>query len=502
MTIDLAKIQKSIEAIEPDSFSVDGFKTLLGQMTEALKSYESRIDEMAGDLKKRDTQIAEMQLKHRMDREWVGMSSDDRYLKRFVSGEGRIVLRSSQYTPKGADFKVWQPGLLDSEAKCEWHKRFQHVWAARAVAKATLTAIGRGGETPKLDWIIAQMIKSAPAAIKKSFDDQDGSGGEWIKDQDLIPRLEEAKFGAFRLEGLVEHVSTRSGRLDLPFLQAMGVPYLHGLPRDAEPAKYKASMLTTDERAFILKGIAVRMVAASDASEDSILDTAAVLFRVAARTVAGGVEDCSINGSTAATHPDTIAGWNPSNFYGAAPAGGADDHRRGWLGYRHRAINNSATVNAAGTWDHATFVQGLEAMDSKHAVSGEIVCVPSYKAYLKMLDWDEFKTIDKAGGGATLFASNIAGAVEQVSGVPIIRSIFMVEDLESSGLYTDGSGGTSGVLFIDTSAFLQVEDARGSMSAQVEDVERGTRTWVTRRRTVLGSIQSSTTKTVSMVRNI
>ena len=119
--------------------------------------------------------------------------------------------------------------------------------------------------------------------------------------------------------------------------------------------------------------------------------------------------------------------------------------------------------------------------------------ITSPEAYLKtLLQLDEVVTLDKWGTSYTA----LSGQLASFAGMPIILSEFMDNDLETSGLFTGGSGGKSGVIICNRSRFKL--GVRAGNSVEIDrDITRGVYDLVASAREVFYTVDSSTKKNVA-----
>lgn len=459
---------------------------------------------------------------------WKGGGGDVGHLRTYIEpdqkGLASIRWAPSETPGEGTDYLDDEDGLFTGTPTCEWQKQLQHWVSIRSLVRAHLGAdqVARGvlsphtlptaNLSPKTDRTLRKILLRCPEPelrlrLQKIFDNQTGTGGDWIPTQDLMPSLIEPMIGfGTPIASQLERLTTSSGRVDLPALTGVGIPYLHGIPTEDTPGQFKASNVGTTNRSTTLQGIAIRHVASIDAMEDSIVLAGPLLMRMAALGLTYAVDDALINGDSNATHDDTLDAWNPASVFSATPAGGSDDHRRAWLGWRAEASDNSATNDTSGAWTWDNFISLIATLKSAHALGGRTVVISSFAAAIETMKWDEFQGLDKVGTQSVLTASGIQDAVGFVrgskGGIPILLSPFMTEDLNASGVFDNVTTTKTGVVAVDLGSYIMIENARGALTATADDITRGIRHVVTRRRLKLLKTYAAADKTAAFSYNI
>lgn len=438
----------------------------------------------------------------------VGSDSDRETRQRFaaVDGEqisgglvrGGVVLVGGVSDRRGA-----VTGLLEGAPTSDYQRDLHQLVTARNVIRSAFGA----HSTPKLD---AQIGRHLAHGVKaRIFTDSAGVGAEWIPDN-VVPQIEETVRNSPSLAALFPSIPMSSNPQIIPYVGAgRPRPYKESIPTINDPAGTTLSDTVTGSNTIS----AVRMAAAvqlyRDASEDAVMDSMSVLMADISAGLLGGVVDCIVNGDSAATHQDAIASWNPRSFY--ATTGGAGtvvDHRRGWLGLRAEAYDNSATTNGNAVQTAAGIQALIGILDAacQAKVGGparDIVLIVSPEvAVSKMLGFDEIETLDKVvnptiavglGGFNSFPGGFLPGQIGTLYGCPVVLEPMLTADLASTGLYT-GSGATSGVLAIDRSAY-ELRVRKAAMLETQQDIRNNTQTVVASWRGLFRKRGLSSTKT-------
>jgi len=416
-------------------------------------------------------------------------------LKSFVKDNGSIQWTTEAKhveSSSGRRVTVEEAGLLDTEANCsDWHKELKEIARDRHLARLIMP----DPYTPKLDARLYRHLNKAPRAIlpaiQKAFNDQAGTGAEFIPDQFISDLYQEFQVPK-RLRGLLNRVEAERNTLLIPRLNRGGRPYIKGeITVDSPLSQYTTSTASTGQKTINIKGLACSYVIDDAFAEDSAIAVLPILSQQIVQDIEDAFEDCMINGDTAATHQDTIASWNIRNRWGASGLGGSADHRRAFVGMR-AAANDQANLDVSGTASGVTASEILGGLSSLGELgAGNIVMVCSPEFMLKhLMGLTEVQTLDVFGPQASI----VNGQIASVFGVPVVMSRFMSADLASTGLYT-GSGSQTGYLLFNTSSWYLYE-RRGIVLEQQKDISAGAIRLVATYRAVMGSPDQAGIKNV------
>jgi len=416
-------------------------------------------------------------------------------LKSFVKDDGSIQWSTEAKhveSSSGRRVTVEEAGLLDTEANCsDWHKELKEIARDRHLARLIMP----DPYTPKLDARLYRHLNKAPRAIlpaiQKAFNDQAGTGAEFIPDQFISDLYQEFQVPK-RLRGLLNRVEAERNTLLIPRLNRGGRPYIKGeITVDSPLSQYTTSTASTGQKTINIKGLACSYVIDDAFAEDSAIAALPILSQQIVQDIEDAFEDCMINGDTAATHQDTIASWNIRNRWGASGLGGSADHRRAFVGMR-AAANDQANLDVSGTASGVTASEILGGLSSLGELgAGNIVMVCSPEFMLKhLMGLTEVQTLDVFGPQASI----VNGQIASVFGVPVVMSRFMSADLASTGLYT-GSGSQTGYLLFNTSSWYLYE-RRGIVLEQQKDISAGAIRLVATYRAVMGSPDQAGIKNV------
>ena len=418
--------------------------------------------------------------------------ADESELRSFVREDGSVQWSTEvkHYTnARGHRVSVEESGILDSEFACsDWHSELKSIASDRHLARLLMS----DPYTPKLDARLYRHLKQAPRALQpaitKAFNDQSGTGAEFIPDQfisDLYQTFQLPK----RLRGLLTRVQADRNTLLIPRLNRGGRPYIKGeITVDSPLAQYTTSTPATGQSTINIKGLASSYVLDDAAVEDAALAVLPIFSQQIAQDLEDAFEDCMINGDTAATHQDDIANWNIRSRWGAAGLGGSSDHRRTFNGMRAAAYDQSNTAAKAGASLAASdILAGMASLGELGASNLVMVVSPEFMIE-SLMGLQEVITIDKFGPAASV----LSGQIGSIFNVPIIMSRFLSNDLFTSGLYT-GSGATTGFLLFNAASYYLYE-RRGIVVEQDKDISAGAIRLVATYRGVMGSPDQSATK--------
>jgi len=445
------------------------------------RSLAENLDAKVADLKVAHKALAEAQ--NRVNNSDPGSVAVRDFIR--TRDDGTPVVRWASGTDENDDF---QPGLIDTPSDDLWVQKMQELVSQRTMVRAMTRGKSHRaapGDSPQTDRAINRHLESAPAPIRKLFSDASTTGAEFIPDL-LSPTLERELRDARRVEALFQTVPMSGKELRIPFLSTELRPYKKVAITGDDPAQYTSSTIVTAQRSITATGLAVRAQLDEDTTEDSVIAGLPLHRSLLVEAIVDGVEDCIINGDSAASHQDTIASWNARSRWGSSGLGGAGDHRRCWLGLRAYAADNSATVDGSGAETLAGILSDRSQLDSPHGTAGDLVMIVSPEYYLaKMLDFEEIQTIDKFGPSASV----VSGSVSKIAGMPVILSEFVTADLHTSGLFT-GSLSKTGYLLVNRNRW-KMGVRRQALVEVDKDITRGVINCVSTVRKAFFSIDST-----------
>lgn len=423
--------------------------------------------------------------------------------KRKIGGKEQEVVR----WVGGADSDgIYRSGLLDDDIGeyGDWHTELRDLMESRSLARLVVrsddpsnqTAAGR---TPKLDRLVEEHLQRAPAPLQRIFSGGSGAGGDW-QQVTVLPMIASELRRPLQVEALFETVEMPSKTVSMPFDAGVARPYRKGTPASNNVANLPASDSSTASRTLTSDSLAVQIMLFDDADEDSVIATRAFLSRKVVDGLRYGFEDCVLNGDTG-THQDSLSGWNPRSIYntGDSAFGGADDHRRSFVGLRAAAFDASSSRDASGdsAFSTGTLKSARLGLSAPHGVDGDLVYLASIEHYLlHILTDSNTLTVDKMGQMAAI----LTGQVASVLGVRIVVTEFLTSDLAATGLYTSSGSRTGGLLF-NRKRFV-VGNRRGVLLEAAKDIRNGVHYLVATRRGTWKPVDASTHKAVHFSYNI
>lgn len=402
------------------------------------------------------------------------------------------------------------PGLLTDTVTCgAWHER-----AKRHAQNASIVALVRSGArddltdprtvkrlAPKSIKRLNYWLRQGPDdLVKRVFTDTAGVGGEFIPDVTIPDIVVHAGLLSAQLaSGLLRQDPMSSSTVTNPFAGAGLTPYLMGKATADDPAQYSASTMDTDERQRTAIKWGVRSVVDADADEDSIVDSQRILIEQIGRAIALGRDDLLFNGDSTASHGDTgIANWNPRSVWSSGKLGSSVDHRRAYIGLRHRALDiGSGATKDLSTMSSANILELRAKLEPPHGGGDLVMFVPEEVLIKHILDLDEVATVDKYGSAASV----LTGEVARLFGMRVVPAYMLTKDLNASGVY-DHSTTTKGQMVIANIARWRWGVRRGLQVETDKDITRGVHNIVASRRDVLWSPDSTTTRNVAYGYNI
>lgn len=409
------------------------------------------------------------------------------------------------------DDDVWVPGLLDDLPCNRVQADLQRVIDDRCIVVSILHGLarhkGRPGPmdcTPKLDRRVKRLASALPTQLREAFErawaDSSGYGAEFIPN-DMLPTVErDIKLEwEHRVPGLFAEVPAATP-IQWGMLTNGWQVYLQGDVTGDDPAQIRSSSGSSSNVTVDFKTFAARAQVAEGAVEDSILPVMDAIIRPGLiLAVTAGEEDAVINGDSAATHGDSgLTTWNPDSFWPAAPGGLSIDHRRGWTGLRHRAIDLSNSVDRS-TFSIHTWIKDIANLDGPMARPEDTVGIFSKLGLAVNVFGDTtsiltagVRTIDQyAGSGVPL----VPGEIARVAGIPILVSQFMTADLNAEGIYDGTTTTYTGALAVRRNRFKRI--VRRGLRLEVDkDITRGIYNLVVTTRRNFVAVGPSTEKNV------
>ena len=481
-----------IEVTGLDLSSPETIKKGLHDIVERQKTLAARGDNMHEQITEKAKEFSKLsaRLTEIENRKSARASMDgEAGLEKFVRRDGSIRMQGEVTVDR-----PWAEGLLDGAPVCDWQADLQ-----RAVQQHTIVkAISKNG-APKSLAACRDIMNRAPDTVKRLWSDTAGAGAEWVPDQHLA-QFERDLTAERRVASLFQTMQMNNKNEILPILQTGLKPFKKGAATSDDPAQFASSSLTTSSRNITAVGMVVRAQVDDDASEDSIIAAMPLIESELRTAIIDGEEDCIINGNTDAAdgtgNTDEYANWNIRSRWGSS-TGSSADHRRCYIGLRHRAFDVSNTTDQGSAQTITGFLAARAKLASPHGVSGSLVAVVSPEYYLvKMLGFGTESGatagvigVDQYGPNATI----LSGELGQLLGVPLIISEMMGGDLDADGLYSSG-GSKTGMLMFNRDRF-KIGRLRNSYAMQA-DVTRGLQNLVLTDRHVFFSIDGDTKKNV------
>lgn len=385
------------------------------------------------------------------------------------------------------------PGLLDSQTETPWVSRLKDITNARntllfVAQQAPNMPKGYGALIRQANRALKRHLQKAPSAeirdalgmdrVERLFSGAATAGAEMIFDLDM-PRLADRVDLNSPISGLFEQVPVNSGRrVVVPTISGGITPFLQSAATTDDPPKRRKSSAVIGSKTYDIVTFAIATQYDEDASDDvTWISVANVLADKLGKAMAWGREDVVINGDTTATHQDTLSTWNTRGLWTTALLGGADDHRRGWLGLRKIANARSASASGSGDANIAASFRAARSGLTGPRGLGQVVHLVSYAKFLSgVVGLQDFKTPAEYMNNATVINGGISGPLPNqvgvIDGVPICIAWFLTDDLETTGLYTGGGGGKTGTLTLDRASF-QFMSRRGARIETAKDITRG-----------------------------
>ena len=411
----------------------------------------------------------------------------------------------------GTHYGEHVPGLLDDPVSCGLpHQRVKR-WAQNAALVSLVRC--RPHENPSDPGVVRKYAPKSVANLnhwmrqlpgdvrQRIFTDSSGTGEEFIPTVTLPEVVSHAALVSAQMAaGLFPTDPMSTNTVTNPFAGTGLTPYLMGQATTDDPSPYRSSSMETDSRQRTAKKWGGRSVVDADADEDSIVDSRQVIIQTIARAMALGRDDLIFNGDSTATHGDTgIANWNPRGMWSTSLLGSSVDHRRAYIGLRHRALDiGSDATKDMSTWSATTLLALKAQLEPPHGASGDLVLFcPEEVLIANIIKMEQVATLEKYGPGASV----LTGEVARLFGMRVVPTHMMTKDLNASGIY-DNSTKTKGSVLIANVARHRIGVRKDLVVETDKDIIRGIHHIVASRRDILWTPDSSTTRNVVYGYNI
>lgn len=347
----------------------------------------------------------------------------------------------------------YRPGYLDDpNPRSAGQKEAQVLAGLVGLARGLRASGARGVNVPVLERRLLRHMRAQPG-FSRMLADNPTEGAEWIPDTTGSTLIQYMQLPRPVLDLFATRDIPRNDFKN-PFLSSGLQPFGVGTPAagDLDPATVRQSQIGTGEIVYSAKTLIVSSVANRDASEDSIIAFGPTMFAALAAALLDAREDAMLNGDSAATHGDTLAGWTAGGRWNAALVGGSDDHRHQCLGLRHRALDRSATLD----FDNASISTDIFKLRGKLTAGytqENLAIITSIEALIyHMLVDANMRTVDKTG---ERLATQVTGQVATVGSTPVVLSGFMSPSMTTAGIYDGSTTTQTGLLLVDRSRIVR-----------------------------------------------
>lgn len=424
---------------------------------------------------------------------YVPLGDADLVDARYVMPDGSVRLGKSteKYTlPDGSEDEYVRQGLLTDRPVTREQDEAQRAYAGLALAYQRASRYSRKGANPWTDPLVKRSFRhfrktmmaipgktgaylrklfTEPELMKRAVSNTSGSGGELVAVPTIAIVRRPADL-ARRVVGLIRVIEVPASSFKRPVVTGRALAKKRGSITD-DPARYPVRTFTTsDDTVTVVNQELTALLDPLWVTETSNIleDPMSLVNDWLMRGWGDSWEISYLHGDTAGSHQDAIASWTLGSYFTAGDLDGTNSPLKWWIGLRARAVNDSKTVSAGGTWDASDHFGAIELLGN-HA-GGRVVSITGLHClYTQLLDYDKFLTLDAFGQRATL----ITGEIGSIGGVPVIISEFMSDDFDSSsGLFT-GSNSSSEIVYTNADAWTYYEHTPGSDDFDVSYPERG-----------------------------
>lgn len=279
--------------------------------------------------------------------------------------------------------------------------------------------------------------------LKKALDGTSGQGAEWIPTA-LSANLLEIVRVKLEVASLFRVWDMPTNPWDMPLEGADPIAYK--VPQTSSNDIHDkagaaiASELATAKVTFTADKMGARVVFNEEVEMDSPLNVESHARDKVAIAIANGIENVTLNGSTAGTHPD---------FDVEDDANTAKRNERLWDGFR-QLIEDAGAGSGAQWFDGGVTLNHDDFRNSRKLMgkygSGSqlknmvhIVSVLTSYQLLDRTNFPDLQTVDKYGPLAIV----LNGEIGKIDGIPVVVSEFQREDVHTGGFNLTGQANAS-----------------------------------------------------------
>ncbi len=399
--------------------------------------------------------------------------TDRELVQKFIDTDGKVFLRGHD-SDDPALFRSDSAGLLASRPVNDAHRNLIEATEALyvvAVARHGRDAFDHRGQGYRADVIrketkawnkVQRAWSRMPAPIRRAWDDQNGSGGEFIPTPLLAsPMWQVEEYDPDGLIGLFDQITIPSESVELPVGTAYPVPYKGGGATGDNPAALAKASVGTDKLTLTANPMYTMVLIHEDAASDSIVAAFPFIREAISRSLAMGLRLCILNGDTAATHQDDLPNWNLRGYFGAVDAGSID-YRRTFMGLRAIALDDSNGVNRS-THSLSTLFSDINAVGGPRSVPSDMPIITSPEGYLSnFVGLSGIVSANDYGNRQPI----AAGEVGTVFGHPIIPTDAMSCRMNATGLYDNTTKTKTGYVVFNRTMHPIIERAGTTIALQ------------------------------------
>lgn len=264
---------------------------------------------------------------------------------------------------------------------------------------------------------------------------ESGGGADWIPRElanALIDRvrLEAKAYSVFQEWNMPTQV------YDVPIFTTDPTFYLQGEATDDSTAKATASNAGTSKMTLTAKKLGAKVAYSTELDEDSIVAMLPTLRNVIAKAAAETLDDCIINGDTAATQDsDSVAGM-------AITA---------WDGLRKLTLAESTVKSDLSTFSAPNLVALVAKLGGYAANMQDLVWICSTKTM-----WNKLMLLGRSDYTEKVFELNSSayGGFGYLLGIPVVISAKVRDNVNASGVYDGTTTTKSTLLLVNKTRFM------------------------------------------------
>lgn len=253
--------------------------------------------------------------------------------------------------------------------------------------------------------------------LKKALDTQtSGEGSEWIE-----TRFSNRMVELYQLELVVasafNQIPMITSPFTVPYQASRSTGYYVQESKENDSSNIRASKPGSGNVTFTARKIATRVVFSEELNEDSVFAVMPMVESDVAYALGIAIDKAIIDGDRDGTHQDSLTD--------------TEDSRFAWHGLKRMALALSSTVSFGDAAPTAALMRDVRQAMGKYGVkSGQLASFVSANAYLKLLEDNDVRTVEKFGPQATVKT----GEISRIDNIPILPTEAVTDLYDATGV--------------------------------------------------------------------